>query len=323
MKCTFGWKSALLILVLAWITWKACAPRMQWHAGPNWSQFLTLYDGIAKEQYAKCDSPLLPTRFGLTQVHACGNSSLPPVLLFPGAGSCSLIWGDWIVPSLLDKHYAIAVDFVCDTGRSSPLNMSVSNCPKTEQDLVMWTKDVLLALHIQKPSLVGYSYGSFIAATVTSLAPELVDRLVLIAPAGVFAPVEFGLIWRGLASIMFGAHKWLFEYLSSVPNFKWEDMPLRDRQLAEASSLLTANGACVLNVPATPLPIEQLQKIGREHRALLIIGDEEKCTNATVAVENAKRAGFEVQLFPHSGHLLIAEHPREPVKGIVAAFLRP
>ena len=50
--------------------------------------------------------------------------------------------------------------------------------------------DVLDALGLDRPILVGHSMGGMIAAEMAAIAPREVDRLGLIAPAG---------LWLGLA----------------------------------------------------------------------------------------------------------------------------
>jgi pimeloyl-ACP methyl ester carboxylesterase len=63
---------------------------------------------------------VIPTTFGKTQTFACGDLSSDPVFFLHGAASNAFIYGDWIMPELRKTHYAVAVDFVCDVGRSTP-----------------------------------------------------------------------------------------------------------------------------------------------------------------------------------------------------------
>lgn len=253
---------AVVVCLVAVAVYRVLFSRSQplWHQGPLWEHFLTIYDERANAQFHDCDRRLVPSIFGSTQVYACGkpDSEASPVLLLHGAVINSLMFGDWLVPPLAERHYTVCLDYVCDVGRSSPLNGSVANCPQTEQDFVVWVRSVLSTLHIERPvSLIGFSYGSFVAATVARLAPELVDRLILLSPAGVVAPLEFAFMWRAVVSKMLGIHTYILRYMSTDPNFD-------ARVVDEADEALTAmSDADVSYLPMNPysFPDHQLRQM--------------------------------------------------------------
>ena len=289
-----------------------------WHEGPQWERFLKNYDDSVAKNYNDCESKLIPTRFGATQVHGCGDISKPAVLFLHGARASSIMYSDWLIPSLRKDHYAVAVDFICDIGRSVPKDKNTANCPQNRQEMAEWLQEVVhgLSLHFNQVSLVGYSYGSFISACTALILPDLVDKLVLIAPAAVFAPFETSWLWMVLLFRFvpfFGVDKF-FKYMSADPDF---DMKSKD--------LIMATGACIDNdlvVSPEQFSDEALMQITSRHPTLLIIGREEKVTNATLAADTARRTGVQVQLFPRSGHLLMVEHPREAVNSLVESFLQ-
>jgi pimeloyl-ACP methyl ester carboxylesterase len=76
-------------------------------------------------------------------------------------------------------------------------------------DLVLHYDDVLQELGLPQPmSLVGHSYGAFIAAEMAAFSPERVGRLALISPLGLWLdespqPDLFGLTPRTLAANLF------------------------------------------------------------------------------------------------------------------------
>lgn len=201
---------AALVVVIAYVVWRkfiAVAPTRPvlaatWHQSADWLSYLALYDQRAATQYQHCDNRLVRTSFGLTQLYACGRATDPVVLLLHGAGSSSLMYGDWLVPPLIaTQHYVVAIDYICDVGRSMPLNGSVASCPRTREQLALWLRELLAALSLLPATtttttktttiaLVGHSYGSFLAAQLTMAEPQLVSHLVMMAPAGVFAPLR-------------------------------------------------------------------------------------------------------------------------------------
>jgi pimeloyl-ACP methyl ester carboxylesterase len=79
----------------------------------------------------------------------------------------------------------------------------------TVYDLVLHYDDVLQGLGLQQPfTLVGHSFGAFIAAELAAFNPERVGRMALISPLGLWCddspqPDLFGLTPRTLAATLF------------------------------------------------------------------------------------------------------------------------
>jgi len=296
-----------------------------WHEGPKWTRYLEVYDSLIEKKYPDCEKKLIPTRFGSTQSYACGSISKPPVLLLPGSGGNSLMYSDWLVPAMRNSYYVVAVDYVCDVGRSIPKDKSLSNCPKTQQDLAEWVSDIVTGLGFlsqPKVSLVGYSYGSFIAASTASAKPNLVDKLVLMAPP-VFAPMKFSWIWRGILYSMFPCYldQWFFKYISADPqDFDVTAMYNMDHRMRTATcqvGFLFRAADC-----KEQFPDAQLLAITSSHPTLVMIGAEEKLLNTTLAAETAKRTGSQVEIFPKAGHLFALEYPQKSAISLVLSFLQ-
>jgi pimeloyl-ACP methyl ester carboxylesterase len=56
-------------------------------------------------------------------------------------------------------------------------------------NLVAWLRQVFAALNVDDARVAGSSYGGWLAANLGAHAPELVSRLVLLAPAATLAPI--------------------------------------------------------------------------------------------------------------------------------------
>ncbi|MDT5189573.1 MAG: hypothetical protein QOI28_1824 [Mycobacterium sp.] len=56
-------------------------------------------------------------------------------------------------------------------------------------NLVAWLRQVFAALNVDDARVAGFSYGGWLAANLAAHAPELVSRLVLLAPAATLAPI--------------------------------------------------------------------------------------------------------------------------------------
>ena len=222
-------------------------PLPSWGDGQDWVDFLRVYDGIAAEKLGDlCEGKMLHTDFGETHAFICGDAANPPVVMLHGVLQTSLMYAPWLLPDLVRAgHYVIALDYVCDVGRSLPKNSTGTlSCPATEEDFTPWLRDALAGiegLDGRPVSIVGYSYGAFIAASVAARDPErqIIDKIALVAPAGVFAPASMMWLAYMLFSIFIydGEKGHLFvEFMSGDPNFDYErDIPEELRRLPVAA----------------------------------------------------------------------------------------
>ena len=111
---------------------------------------------------------------------AQSRSSLPPVLLLHGYGDTADAWRR-VVPPLARRRRVIAIDV-------PPFGRSGEPPPCYADDLIGCYHDFFPALfdqlEIERAAFVGHSLGGAMALTVALEDPALVDRLVLVAPAG-------------------------------------------------------------------------------------------------------------------------------------------
>jgi pimeloyl-ACP methyl ester carboxylesterase len=325
---------------------KKKADNSKWHEGPKWDRFFKIYDELAESQYYSnrfCESKQLESHFGSTQVHACGQPSDPPVLLLHGMGSCSVMYGDWIVPTLMESHYyVVAIDSLCDVGRSLPRDGETDNCPQTRDEIGEWFVTILDQLGLnnnnnnkQPPAaLVGYSYGSFQATQIALAATSKnrVGKLILLAPAATFAPIEMGFVARimiytlmTMLSPTVGMQEWwmawFMDYMKADPNApSMSEWDAASQELRKATDTI---GPTVGAVPFVALEEEDLKEMCANHPTLLVMGEGDTIVNATAAAETARAAGAaKVKVYPQAGHLLLVEHPREPVIQLIASFLQ-
>jgi pimeloyl-ACP methyl ester carboxylesterase len=126
----------------------------------------------------------------------------PPVLLIHGYGDTADGWRR-VVPGLLDGHRVVAID-VPPFGRSGE-----PSAPR----LIDFYKDffprLFEALELDSATVIGHSLGGAIALHLTLDRPELVERLGLVAPAGLgkappwwwYALTGYGKAWKTLLSV--------------------------------------------------------------------------------------------------------------------------
>src|SRR5437763_15327557 len=101
----------------------------------------------------------------------------PPVVLIHGYGDTADGWRR-VVPGLVDSHRVIALD-VPPFGRSGlPAERRLLDFYKP------FFPELLDMLEVDSATLIGHSLGGAIALHVALEHPRLVDRLGLVAPAG-------------------------------------------------------------------------------------------------------------------------------------------
>jgi pimeloyl-ACP methyl ester carboxylesterase len=109
----------------------------------------------------------------------------------------------------LSRHFRVyAVDVVGQGGYSV-----ASRKIGKREDYVAWMNQLFDGLGIDKASIVGNSYGGFLAFNQASRAPDRVERIVAISPPGVFVsllPMTMRFLRRALTA-------WLRKLLGGAP----------------------------------------------------------------------------------------------------------
>ena len=127
-----------------------------------------------------------------TNYHDVGTG--PPLLLLHGSGPDVTAWANWrgVLPDLARQFRVIAPD-LRGFGRSLPRQ-------NVDYRLATWAEHLtafLDALGLQRPSVVGNSFGGALALRLATGQPHRVDRLVLMGSVGVDFPITPGLeqVW--------------------------------------------------------------------------------------------------------------------------------
>ncbi|MFJ7207453.1 alpha/beta fold hydrolase [Streptomyces sp. NPDC098789] len=139
------------------------------------------------------------TPYGSTRVNSIGPEGAPPLVLLPGGGTSSLVWGECLRAGLARERRVHAVDLVGEPG----LSVRAEGRPlRTVEDLIEWLDAVLDGLGEEVVELGGYSYGGWIAAHYAARRPERLRRLVLLDPTQVFAGLRPGYVARALPMLL-------------------------------------------------------------------------------------------------------------------------
>ena len=184
-------------------------------------------------------------------------------------------------------------------------------------DFTLHTFDVVDALGLKDPILVGHSMGGMIAAEMAAVAPNDVSRLGLIAPAGLWLddhPVAdiFSKLPFEMPALLFhdeeaGKARLTTGLALDDPKFLQGYLVTNARQLGMAGRLL-------FPVPERGLS-ERLYRV--KAKTILVWGDSDRVVSPVYAHEFKRLIkGAQLVSVPEAGHLVLMEKTRETVAAI-------
>lgn len=129
----------------------------------------------------------VPSIYGQTRVHICGASEGPPVMLLHGGGATSTVWFA-TVRALAETHRVYAPDLIGDVGRSRHTGAPIRDVAT----LVDWLDRLRESLGLYRFSMVGHSYGGWLALRYALSTPAQVAALSLVDPTDCFTRLSWG-----------------------------------------------------------------------------------------------------------------------------------
>ncbi|MBA3905322.1 MAG: alpha/beta fold hydrolase, partial [Pseudonocardiales bacterium] len=133
---------------------------------------------------ASCSEEVVTLAGGRIAYSTAGSGE--PILLIHGLGGTRSTWRH-LVGTLAETHLVIAPDL---------LGHGDSGAPAGDYSLgahAAALRDLLVALDLDRATIVGHSFGGGVAMQFAYQFPELVDRLVLIASGGLGSGVSLAL----------------------------------------------------------------------------------------------------------------------------------
>jgi pimeloyl-ACP methyl ester carboxylesterase len=226
----------------------------------------------------------------------------PPVVFLHGAGGVTA--DDPLLAELAKAHtvYAPLVPGYGDSEEAPEIRDML--------DFALHTWDVVEALGLEDPILVGHSMGGMIAAEMAATAPNDVSRLALIAPAGLWDdehPIAdlFATLPYEMPALLFhdaeaGAAMMTAGRDVTDPGFLQAYLVSNARQLGMAGRILF------------PIPERGLhQRLYRiKAKTVIVWGDSDRLIPPVYAHGFKKGvAGSELVSIPEAGHMVVMEKP--------------
>jgi pimeloyl-ACP methyl ester carboxylesterase len=232
-----------------------------------------------------------------------------PLVFLHGAGGVTT--ADPFLARLAEKHHVYA-PLIPGYGDSE-------ECGEIRDmlDFTLHTWDVIEALGLKNPVLVGHSMGGMIAAEMAAIAPNDVTRLGLICPAGLW--LDNHPIPDLFATLPFEMPKLLFHNVEAgtamlTAGLKMDDPKFLQTYLVNNARQLGMAGKILFPIPERGLS-ERLYRI--KAKTILVWGDSDKLISPVYAEAFKKGIkGSELVAIPEAGHMVILEKTDQVVSAL-------
>jgi pimeloyl-ACP methyl ester carboxylesterase len=252
----------------------------------------------------------VPTRFGTTHVVVSGRADAAPLVLLHGYWATLTMWA----PNVADfaRDYCVyAIDVMGQPSKTVP-----TEPVRSARDYVTWLTEMLDALHLNRVSLVGMSYGGWLAMKFTVDRSQRVTKLVLLSPGG-FLPMVRQFSLRGMLMVFLPSRvtvnsfmRWLGFRAGDGDVFDLMYLGLKHFRVPRETALVMSNALSDDELRSLPVP------------TLLLFGEREVICDPAAALTRARRLipHLEGELVPASSHDMYARQ-REIVDARVLDFL--
>ncbi|MEM8529998.1 MAG: alpha/beta hydrolase [Chloroflexota bacterium] len=273
--------------------------------------YLAFYDEMARQWPIPSETMMVPTAYGQTFVRVSGPVDAPPLVLLHGAGSTSLVWR-FNIETLAQHHRTYAIDSLINTGC---VGRSIYTRPITNGDeSSAWLNDVFNHLGLANNiSLLGASYGGWIASQYALRHVDRLHRAVWVAPAGTVLPFGEEYLHRSMSLYMSPSPETFKDFFSWTLNDFLRKQPemldaIVDEFVLTMQSFVPPNPQEVPTL--TILSDAELQRITTP--TLFLIGENDVVFSASAAsaIERLHTVAPQIAtyLVPDAGHdVLIAQ----------------
>lgn len=274
------------------------------------------------------EARLIETRGGRTRIRVHEGGEGGPLVYLHAAGG--LFPEDPFLARLAERYRVFAP---CLPGYE---DSEGAESLHTMLDVALWGFDVIEALGLDRPALVGHSMGGMIAAEMASICPREVDRLALIAPAGLWlddAPIPdlFSLLPFELPELLFHDPRKGAELLTGGFEFqgsgaedfaallrRFEDLDFLQKLLIDNARKLGMAGKILFPIPERGLA-ERLPRV--RARTTLIWGESDRFVPPRYAEAFLELLpGASLERIAEAGHMAPYEKPDEVLAALGRAL---
>ncbi|MEM9950320.1 MAG: alpha/beta hydrolase [Chloroflexota bacterium] len=284
--------------------------------------YLAFYDQSASQWSIPSETMMIPTPYGQTFVRVSGPVDAPPLILLHGAGSTSLAW-IFSIEAFSRYHRTYAIDSLINIGC---VGRSIYTRPITNADECSeWLNSLFNSLDLRdKISLIGASYGGWVASQYALRHPERLNKAVWVAPAGTVLPFSEEYLRRSMA-LYINPSKQTFEDF-----FQWSFNDFL-RKYPEALQSIVDEFTLTMQsfVPPKPHEVPRLTALSDDELqsvmtpTLFIIGENDVLYSASDALDRLHKVApdINIQLIKEAGHDVLLVQT-ETINQIIGEFLK-
>lgn len=156
------------------------------------------YDKSMELWSVEYSEEFVDTDYGQSHVIISGTENASTLILLPGLFADACMW----YPNVgeLSKHYRVyTLDMINYGGKSQPSGKAITSL----DDYKIWINQIMSYYNIDKPSVAGLSYGSWLALALAREMPQKFGSIILLDPSETFMPMNGGIAWKGFKYFMF------------------------------------------------------------------------------------------------------------------------
>jgi pimeloyl-ACP methyl ester carboxylesterase len=249
----------------------------------------------------------IPGRFGSTHLVACGSKNAPPLVLLHSAMANLTAWA-YNIADLSRDYRVYALD---EMGQP---NKSIPDQPiRGREDCVEWLTTILNALGIDRTHMAGVSYGGWLALNFAIRAPERLNKLVLLSPAGSFMPLVPQFYLRGMLLLLPPRRFWMSKFVGWL-TYRANLQEPNTRKMFDCLVEQMYLGLRYFKMQAgvNPIAFKDDELRGVKNSALLLIGQQEVIYDPAASVERARRLmpAVQAELIPEARHDMVFSRAR-------------
>jgi len=248
------------------------------------ARFMAAYEAGLRLWTIPYEDVDIPSRFGSTHLVACGPKDAPPLVLLHSALANLTAWA-YNIADLSADYRVYALDIMGQPNKSIP-DQPISS----REDFVEWLTMILNALKIERAHMAGVSYGGWLTLNYAVCAPERLNKIVLLSPAGGFMSIVPQFYLRGMLMMLPPRRLWVNMFVRwTMYRENLQESNTRRMFDCLVEQMYMGLRYFRMQTGVSPTIYQDDELRGVTSSALLLIGQQEVIYDPVAALERARR----------------------------------